>query len=44
MTLKEKIKLILAKYYACDNINCGNGAICNYCALKQEIEQEIKDV
>ena len=29
---------ILKRYHNCDNPNCGKGAICNYCALRKDIE------
>lgn len=34
----EKLPNTLKKYFACDNLNCGKGAICNYCALKSDMD------
>jgi len=36
--LASEVNKILSKYYACDNINCGKGAICNYCAIRKDLE------
>ena len=36
------LKSILDKYHTCDNPNCGRGAICNYCALRIDIERTFK--
>ena len=38
--LKNRIKM----YYECDNENCGNGALCNFCALKEDIKNRISSL
>jgi len=36
--LAGEIEEVLRRYHSCDNSSCGNGAICNYCSLKKDIE------
>lgn len=40
----NEFKDILSKYGNCDNPNCGNGAICNYCALKIDLRKLISNL
>jgi len=37
-TSKRELLVEVIKRMVCDNVNCGNGAICNFCSLRKEIE------
>ena len=37
--MEKDLREILNGYCACDNPNCGKGAICNYCSLKTDVEK-----
>lgn len=39
LELSKKIK-----NWNCDNVNCGRGAICNFCALRKNIEAIAKEM
>ena len=38
-TSKRELLVEVIKRMVCDNVNCGNGAICNFCYLKGMILQ-----